>query len=151
MIRTLVKRCDCPSSILIIATAIGAILSSCNERHPQPTPVNTDSLSRENDYIKPIAGKNDSLLPADVQRGKVLVAYSDCHTCHHEDHRSKGPAFKDIAKRYPIQPGYIELLSQKIIVGSKGAWGNPEMSPHPDIKPEEAKLMAKYILSLKAE
>jgi cytochrome c len=114
----------------------------------KPVPVQ-DSIRRELAYIKPIAGKNDTLSTQEVQRGQVLIAYSDCHTCHQENQRAKGPAFKDIARRYPVNDGYIELLAQKIIIGGRGAWGNPEMSPHEGLSREHAKLMVKYILSLK--
>ena len=108
-----------------------------------------NSAQAEKNYIKAIPGKNDTLSAADVQRGKVLIAYSDCYTCHTEKDRAKGPAFEDIAKRYPINDGYIELLAQKIILGGTGAWGYPVMSPHPDISVTDAKTMVKYILSLK--
>jgi cytochrome c len=100
-------------------------------------------------YIKPIAGKSEPIPPEESAKGQVLIAYSDCYTCHTVDKRSKGPAFKDIAKRYPANDGYINLLARKIIVGGSGAWGYPVMAPHPDISVENATLMVKYILSLK--
>jgi cytochrome c len=100
------------------------------------------------DYIKVIPGINDSI-PAELsEKGKVLIAYSDCYTCHKEDQRSVGPAFKDIAKRYPANKAYIELLAQKVIGGSSRSWGYPVMDPHPKLSLEDAKLMVTYILSL---
>ena len=83
------------------------------------------------------------------KKGEVLIAYSDCRTCHTEDERFKGPAFKDIAKRYPVNDGYINMLAQRVIIGGSGAWGYSVMSPHPDLSEEDAKTMVKYILSLK--
>jgi cytochrome c len=103
----------------------------------------------EKDYIRAIPGKSDPIPVEDSQKGQVLIAYADCYTCHVIDKRSKGPAFKDIAKRYPVNDGYINLLARKIIVGGSGAWGYPVMAPHPDISEEHATLMVKYILSLK--
>ena len=101
------------------------------------------------DYIKEIPGINDSI-PADIaEKGKVLIAYSDCYTCHKEDQRSVGPAFKDIAKRYPVNKVYIEMLAQKVIVGGSGSWGYPVMEPHPKLSFEDAKMMVTYILSMK--
>src|SRR4029453_19318064 len=83
------------------------------------------------DYIKPIAGIDDSI-PAEVsEKGKVLIAYSDCYTCHKEDQRSVGPAFTDIAKRYPANKVYIEMLAHKVILGGSRSWGYPVMDPHP--------------------
>ena len=101
------------------------------------------------DYIKPIAGTNDSIPEGLAEKGEVLIAYSDCSTCHKEDQRSVGPAFKDIAKRYPINKIYIEMLALKVIRGGNGAWGYPVMDPHPQLSVEDAKLMVTYILSLK--
>jgi cytochrome c len=101
------------------------------------------------DYIKEIPGKSDSI-PADVaEKGKVLIAYSDCYTCHKEDQRSVGPAFRDIAKRYPANKVYIEMLAHKVIVGGSRSWGYPVMVPHPKLKIEDAKTMVSYIMSMK--
>ena len=124
-------------------------LCSCGEEEKKPEPQRRDSAREEKDYIRAIPGKNDSIPEEQSQKGKVLIAYSDCYTCHTEDKRSKGPAFRDIAKRYPVNDGYIELLARKIILGGSGAWGYPVMAPHADISVDDAKLMVKYILSLK--
>jgi cytochrome c len=101
------------------------------------------------DYIKPIPGVSDSIPAALAEKGKVLVSYSDCYTCHKEDERSKGPAFKDIAKRYPVKNVYIEMLAQKVIIGGSRSWGYSIMDPHPQLSLEDAKMMVTYILSLK--
>ena len=101
------------------------------------------------DYIRAIPGKSDSI-PAEVsEKGKVLIAYSDCHTCHKEDERSVGPAFRDIAKRYPANKVYIEMLAQKVIVGGSRNWGYAVMDPHPKLSFEDAKMMVSYILSMR--
>ena len=101
------------------------------------------------DYIKQISGINDSI-PAEVaEKGEVLISYSDCYTCHKVDERSVGPAFKDIAKRYPVNKVYIEMLAQKVIIGGSRSWGYPVMDPHPKLSFEDAKMMVTYILSMK--
>jgi cytochrome c len=107
------------------------------------------TLTKRKDPVRVIPGRNEALPEGEIQKGKVLIAYSDCYTCHTIDVKAKGPSFKDIAKKYPVNKGYIELLAQKIIVGGSGVWGYPVMTPHPDIPVENAKLMVKYILSLK--
>jgi len=101
------------------------------------------------DYIKPIPGKNDSIPAHVAEKGEVLISYSDCYTCHKKEQRSVGPAFKDIAKRYPVNKVYIEMLAQKVIVGGSRNWGYPVMDPHPKLSLEDAKMMVSYILSLK--
>jgi cytochrome c len=118
-------------------------LLSCDNK---PEHKNT---SKTPDYIKRIPGKNDSI-PADVsEKGKVLIAYSDCYTCHKEDQRSVGPAFEDIAKRYPVNKVYIEMLAHKVIIGGSRNWGTALMDPHPTLSFEDAKMMVSYILSMK--
>lgn len=124
-------------------------LPSCRDTDTTSHPDENQGLNKRNDYIKVIPGKSDTIAKAFSQKGEVLIAYSDCRSCHTIDTRAKGPAFKDIAKRYPVNDGYIELLAYKIILGSTGAWGNPVMDPHKDLSMDDARLMVKYILSLK--
>jgi cytochrome c len=100
------------------------------------------------DYIKRIPGKDDSIPPEVVKKGEVLISYSDCYTCHKKDQKLVGPAFIDIAKRYPANKGYIELLALKVIYGGSRSWGYPIMAPHPGLSVEDAKTMVTYILSL---
>ena len=100
------------------------------------------------DYIKQIPGTDDSIPAGIAEKGKVLIAYSDCYTCHKEDKRSVGPAFKDIAKRYPVNKVYIEMLAHKVILGGSRSWGYPVMDPHPKLSFEDSKMMVTYILSL---
>lgn len=107
------------------------------------------STRKKKDYIRQIAGKNDSIPAAVAEKGEVLIAYSDCYTCHKVDQKSIGPAFKDIAKRYPANKAYIDMLTQKVITGGSGTWGSPIMAPHPRLSSEDARTMVLYILSLK--
>jgi cytochrome c len=124
------------------------LMMACKENKPKSDSATNRKIDFEKQYIRKIEGADEKLDSADIQRGKVLIAYSDCSTCHTEHNRAKGPAFEDIAKRYPTNSGYIALLAQKIIVGGSGAWGYPVMSAHPDLSPEDAEMMVKYILSL---
>lgn len=101
------------------------------------------------DYIRAIPGINDSIPAKIAEKGKVLIAYSDCYTCHKINERLVGPAFKDIAKRYPANQVYIEMLAHKVIMGGSRSWGYPIMSPHPKLKLDEARIMVSYILSMK--
>jgi len=101
------------------------------------------------DYIKQIPGKNDSISAEVAEKGEVLIGYSDCYICHKKDKRSVGPAFEDIAKRYPVNKVYIEMLAQKVIIGGSGNWESAVMDPHPKLSVEDAKMMVTYILSMK--
>lgn len=124
-------------------------MTSCNSSNSEKEASmsnKTDSLA---DYIKPIEGKNDTISLEVIEKGKVLISYSDCYTCHKEDKRSFGPAFRDIAKRYPINQVFIQMLAQKVIVGGSRGWGYAVMLPHPKLSTKDAELMVSYILSLK--
>jgi cytochrome c len=125
------------------------ILHSCGDDASSDLP-GPDTITRKRkDYIRAIPGKSDTIPEQVRNRGEVLIAYSDCYLCHTHDTRAKGPAFRDIAKRYPVNDGYIELLAHKVISGGSGAWGNAVMDPHPHLSMEDARIMVKYILSLK--
>lgn len=120
-------------------------LLSCKENSVETQ----SSVALRKDYIRKIPGENDTIPEKVVQKGEVLIAYSDCYTCHSRTKRAKGPSFEDIAERYPIQQAYINMLAYRVIAGGNGAWGSPVMDPHPTLDHESAKIMVSYILSLK--
>ena len=130
---------------LLIGCLLSATLCllSCTDKPKQ------NSTRKTTDYIRQIRGTNDSIPVEVAQKGAVLIGYSDCYTCHKEDERSVGPAFRDIAKRYPVNKVYIEMLARKVISGGGGSWDYAIMDPHPDLSFEDAKTMVTYILSLK--
>ena len=82
-------------------------------------------------------------------KGKELIAQSDCLTCHKEHDKLVGPSYADVAKKYEATEGNIDHLATKIIDGGKGVWGEIPMTPHPSLSKDDAKEMVKYILSIK--
>lgn len=87
--------------------------------------------------------------PEDIQTGKALIQKSDCMACHKVDVKLVGPAFVQVAAKYPATPANYSLLASKIINGGTGVWGQMPMSPHSTVSQLDAKKMVKYILSLK--
>jgi cytochrome c len=85
----------------------------------------------------------------EVEKGLNLVATSDCLTCHQIETKSTGPAYVEVAAKYPNNDAVIDSLSDKIIKGGSGNWGTVPMTPHPSISKDDAKAMVKYVLSLK--
>lgn len=81
--------------------------------------------------------------------GKNLMASSDCNTCHRTDSKLVGPAFKDVASKYPASQANITMLAKKVISGGSGHWGDVAMTPHPSVSVNDAEEMVKYVLSLK--
>jgi cytochrome c len=59
-----------------------------------------------------------------------------------------GPAYKDVAKKYPLNPKNIQVLAEKIMKGGQGNWGEIPMAAHPNISMEDASAMVEYILSM---
>jgi len=81
--------------------------------------------------------------------GEKLINKSDCLGCHNKTNKIIGPAYIEVAKKYPATEKNINMLADKIIKGGTGVWGNMPMTAHATLKKDDAKLMVKYILSLK--
>jgi cytochrome c len=81
--------------------------------------------------------------------GKALIEASDCRTCHKDDAKLIGPAYKEVAAKYPSNEANIKKLAEKIIKGGQGNWGEIPMAGHPNVSQEDAEAMVKYILSMK--
>jgi cytochrome c len=86
-----------------------------------------------------------------IKEGEQLVAQSDCKTCHHATNKIIGPAHADVAKKYEFTAANVDLLADRIIKGGSGVWGEMPMNPHPDLSADDAKKMARYVLSLDGE
>lgn len=98
------------------------------------------------DFIKSInsSPKENSSI---IETGLNLMNQSDCKSCHHAEIKSVGPTYKQISERYPkASEEEIMLLSNKVIKGGNGNWGEVAMSAHPQISLLDAKEITKYIL-----
>jgi cytochrome c len=80
--------------------------------------------------------------------GRTLIEQSDCKACHVDKSFSMGPAFAKISERYKDRQDLIGHLSQKILTGGGGVWGEFNMPPHPQHNVDEARQMIQYILSI---
>ncbi len=80
--------------------------------------------------------------------GKILTQTLDCKGCHKEVEKSIGPSFLQVAEKYGRDPDANNYLSQKIIKGSKGVWGEVAMAPHPTMPAGEVQQIVTWILSL---
>ncbi len=93
----------------------------------------------------------EDITAQNFERGAKLIAFSDCLSCHQENEKLIGPAYTEVAKNYEFNEKNTNYLAGKIINGGKGVWGQVPMTPHPDISMEDAREMAKYILSLRKQ
>ncbi len=80
--------------------------------------------------------------------GQLLMEKSDCKACHFTDKKSVGPAFVDVAKRYKGDANAVASLSNKIIKGGGGVWGDAIMTAHPQLATADAGEIVNYILTL---
>jgi len=81
--------------------------------------------------------------------GKELIEKSDCSGCHKEQEKLVGPSYKEIALKYQNETEVSSMLTEKVIKGGKGNWGEIPMTAHPQINQADAEEMVKYILSFK--
>ncbi|HEY4196513.1 MAG TPA: PKD domain-containing protein, partial [Mucilaginibacter sp.] len=81
--------------------------------------------------------------------GKTLMLSLDCKTCHKISEKSVGPAFTEVAKKYPNNKASMDHLMTKVREGGNGVWGDVSMPAHPALKTTEAKQIISWILSLK--
>ena len=109
---------------------------------------NTDTKQTEETPATTETAAEPAMSP-EAERGLELVAKSDCLTCHKVAEASVGPSYEAVAGKYPDDDAVVDSLSQKIIKGGAGNWGTVPMTPHPDLSPDDAKAMVKYVLSLK--
>jgi cytochrome c len=123
---------------LFIIGCIALALASCGS----PDSKSTDSGASNN-----TESSSASAGSANTDAGKQLIAKSDCLGCHNETDKVVGPAYVAVAEKYTESD--LDYLSGKIINGGSGVWGDVPMTAHPSLSQEDAKEMARYILSLK--
>jgi glucose/arabinose dehydrogenase/cytochrome c551/c552 len=80
--------------------------------------------------------------------GKVLTQTLDCKSCHKETEKSIGPAFTMVSQKYAKDPNAITYLSQKIMKGGSGVWGDVAMAAHPNISQSDLNQILQYIMGL---
>jgi cytochrome c len=85
---------------------------------------------------------------ADADKAKALMKGSDCMACHAEKTKLVGPAYTDVAKKYKGDAKASDMLVKKVKAGGSGNWGAIPMTPHPNMKDEDVKVIVDWILSL---
>ena len=93
-----------------------------------------------------LALASGAALAADAQQ---LLKEKNCLTCHQLDKKVVGPAYKDVAAKYKPRKDAEAYLVSKIKGGSTGVWGPIPMPPNGTVNDEDAKTLAKFILTVK--
>src|SRR5205085_2579668 len=86
---------------------------------------------------------NAALANADLAKAKNCVA------CHAVASKVIGPAFKDVAAKYAGQKGAEDKLTQKVLKGGSGVWGQVPMPANTQVSEAEARTLVKWVLSQK--
>ena len=89
---------------------------------------------------------SSAALAADAQE---LLKEKACLTCHTLDKKLIGPAYKEVAAKYKSRKDAQAYLVNKIREGSTGVWGPIPMPPNGTVSDDDAKTLAKYILTIK--
>jgi len=77
-----------------------------------------------------------------------LAERSRCLTCHDVEEKVRGPAWRDVAKRYRGDAGAEARLLVKVREGGTGVWGEDFMSPNKRVSEENLQALVRWILSL---
>ena len=129
---------------VIVTMMIAAGLYACGGGESTETtetkPISNATVEEAPREEAPVVAKKD---------GKALIEASDCLTCHKDDAKFIGPAYQDVAKKYESNEANIKMLSEKIIKGGHGNWGEIPMAGHPNISEDDASAMVEYILAMK--
>ncbi|WP_109742548.1 PQQ-dependent sugar dehydrogenase [Arcicella aurantiaca] len=115
---------------------------------PDQVSVSIDYLPVGYDKIEASQNHRGVDASAFASMGERMLNKNDCKSCHIIDTKSVGPSYRDIATRYKGDAKAIENLSNKVIAGGGGVWGDHRMAAHPQISQAEANIIVEYILNI---
>jgi sulfite dehydrogenase len=78
---------------------------------------------------------------------KTLLAANNCLSCHAVDKTVVGPAYKAVAAKYAHVPDAEATVAKNIRAGGAGKWGPVPMPPYGQLSEEQARSLARYVLS----
>ena len=128
---------------LFICMSAALILFSCGGEDQKPsTSTDQAAAKKETPVEKPLVANNE-------QKALELIATKGCTACHALDKKIIGPAYIDVSRKYPSEPEVLFKLTQKVMMGGKGVWGEIPMPPNKNLTFSECKAIVAYILRLK--
>lgn len=86
-------------------------------------------------------------LAQNAAAAKALASKNACLACHAVDKKLVGPAFKDVAAKHTGQADALEKVSARIKSGGAGMYGPVPMPAQAQLKDDELKLLAGWILA----
>jgi cytochrome c len=83
----------------------------------------------------------------DAAAAKALATKSACMSCHAVDRKLVGPSYKDVAAKHKGEAGAVDKVAARIKSCASGMYGPIPMPAQPNLKPDELKLLAQWILA----
>ena len=83
----------------------------------------------------------------DAAAAKALASKSACLACHAADKKLVGPAYKDVAAKHQGQADAVAKVAARIKSGGSGIYGPVPMPAQPNLKDDELKLLAEWVLA----
>jgi cytochrome c len=127
---------------LFIALSAVVLLTACGGEDKKPTEAQATAPAPAAPEVKPPMVTTE-------EKALELIASKGCVACHALDKKVIGPAYIDVSNKYDATPELLYKLTQKVLMGGKGVWGEIPMPPNKNLNFTEAKLIVAYVLSLK--
>jgi cytochrome c len=83
----------------------------------------------------------------DAAAAKALASKSACLACHAADKKLVGPAYQDVATKHKGQADAVAKVAARIKSGGTGMYGPVPMPPQANLKDDELKLLAEWVLA----
>ncbi|MFT4065154.1 c-type cytochrome [Paraburkholderia sp.] len=86
---------------------------------------------------------------AEASTDLALAQQKNCMSCHSVTRPFMGPALHDVAAKYAGREDAATYLKHKILDGSTGVWGTVPMPANTQLTPDQAAVLATWVLTLK--
>lgn len=94
-----------------------------------------------------LAMASTAALAVDAAAARALASKSACLACHAVDKKLVGPSYKDVAAKHKGQADALEKVAARIKSGGAGVYGPVPMPAQAQLKDDELKLLAGWILA----
>lgn len=132
-------------SLLVVVASFSIFFTSCSKTEQESTTQETTTTTEVTTKTETEPATQEA---ASEPEGLKLMKASDCLTCHQQEVTVVGPSFKMIKEKYPLNDANANDLTDKVLKGSVGVWGQVAMPSHPALEKADAEKMVRYILSL---
>jgi cytochrome c len=98
----------------------------------------------------PMLAAAQSPASAETKAMLQLADDSNCLSCHDLEQKIRGPAWRDVAKRYRGDASAEDKLVKKVHEGGGGVWGDDYMSANRRAGLQNIRTLVRWILKLES-